>query len=137
MATPRPYFLFPGTAREALTLYQRVFGGQLQLNTFAEFSRNDGPPDDIAHGVLTGPVSLYAADAGADEATFSSTGLMFALLGDGTPAQLHAWFDGLAEGGTVIDPLQERPWGASDGQVIDAFGVKWLLGYEQPAEGED
>ena len=44
-------------------------------------------------------------------------------------------FDGqareaLAEGGEVIDALQERPWGAHDGQVTDRFGVPWLIGYE-------
>lgn len=40
------------------------------------------------------------------------------------------WFARLAEGGAVIDPLAERGWGATDGQVADRFGVRWLIGYE-------
>jgi PhnB protein len=29
-----------------------------------------------------------------------------------------------------VDHLQKRPWGAFDGQVIDRFGLHWLVGYE-------
>jgi len=28
-----------------------------------------------------------------------------------------------------MDELQTRPWGASDGQVIDRYGLHWLIGY--------
>ena len=53
-----------------------------------------------------------------------------ALLGTAEPEVLHRWFDALADGGTVVDPLGPKPWGASDGQVIDRFGLHWLIGYE-------
>jgi PhnB protein len=36
----------------------------------------------------------------------------------------------LSDGGRVVDDLQKRAWGASDGQVIDRFGVHWLIGFE-------
>jgi PhnB protein len=52
MTGPAPYVLFPGTAREALTFYGDVFGCAVQLHTFAEFNRADGPPGAIAHGYL-------------------------------------------------------------------------------------
>lgn len=126
----KPYFLFPGTAREALELYQAVFGGDLQLNTYADFGRTDGPAESIAHGILTGPVSLYAADAGANDDAFSSTGLLFALLGAAEPTVLHEWFEALAASGSVIGALATQSWGATDGQVRDAYGVTWLIGYE-------
>ena len=35
-----PYLSFPGTARQALTFYQAVFGGELVLNTLADFNRD-------------------------------------------------------------------------------------------------
>ncbi len=54
MADPTPYVLSPGTAREALTFYGDVFGCAVQLHTFEEFNRADGPADAIAHGGLTG-----------------------------------------------------------------------------------
>jgi PhnB protein len=130
MPAPTPYLLLPGTAREALTHYQRVFGGTLALSTFAELGREDGPAEAVAHGVLEGPVKLFAADAGTGEAAYSAQGLMHALLGAADAETLTAWFAGLAEGGTIVDDLQARPWGAHDGQVRDRFGVLWLIGYE-------
>ena len=91
MTGPTPYIHFPGTAREALTFYGEVFGGSVQLYTFAEFSRADGPA---------------------------------------APSTLRSWFTRLGEGGRVVDDLQTRPWGASDGQVIDRYGLHWLIGFE-------
>ena len=55
---------------------------------------------------------------------------MLSLLGTASPSVLQGWFKRLSEGGLVVDDLQERPWGASDGQVIDRFGLHWLIGYE-------
>lgn len=130
MPAPTPYLLLPGTAREALELYQRIFGGELALATYGDLERTDGPSIAIAHGMLKGTVDLYASDAAEGEATLSTEGLMVALLGHADPTTLRTWFAALTEGGEVVDPLQRRPWGASDGQVRDRFGVLWLIGYE-------
>ena len=129
------YLWFPGTAREALSSYQRVFGGELELHSYADFGRTDGPPDAIAHGVLDGPVTLFGTDAGPDDTPVSMTGASIALLGTADGETLARWFAQLAEGGTVLDPLQERAWGASDGQVVDRFGLRWLIGFEPEAAG--
>jgi len=125
-----PYLSFPGTAREALTFYQGVFGGELVLHTLADFQRDDGPADAIAHGMLQGPVELFGADAGPDDSPMRLEGVLFSLLGTAEPGTLEAWFAALGDGGRDVDPLQLRPWGAHDGQVTDRFGVRWLVGYE-------
>ena len=131
MTGPTPYLHFPGTAREALTFYGEVFGCAVQLHTFAEFNRADGPADAIAHGYLVGgPVALLGADVAGDEPSFRSEGMMLALLGTATPSTLRDWFSGLSEGGQVVDDLQARPWGAADGQVVDRYGLHWLIGFE-------
>ena len=131
MTAPTPYLTLPGTARDALTFYGEVFGCAVQLHTLEEFNRSDGPAGAIAHGYLTdGPVSLFAADVTGDEVPFRSEGLMLSLLGTADPATLRAWFARLSEGGRVVDDLQQRPWGATDGQVVDRFGLHWLIGFE-------
>jgi len=128
---PTPYILFPGTARQALTFYGDVFGCKVQLHTFQEFNRTDGPADAIAHGGLTnGRVALSGADASGDARPLRFEGIMLALLGTADPSTLRTWFSRLSEGGLVVDDLQKRPWGASDGQVIDRYGVHWLIGFE-------
>ena len=130
MPAPKIYLHLPGTAAEALEYYRGVFGGTVEQHTFAQFERTDGPGAAIAHGVLHGPVELYASDAGEHDEPFSARGFMVALLGAAEPTTLRTWFAALAEGGDVVDPLQRRPWGASDGQVRDRFGLLWLIGYE-------
>ena len=131
MAGLTPYLHFPGTAREALTFYGDVFGGAVVFHTFAEFNRTDGPADAIAHGYLTeGPVSLYGSDVSGDERPFRAEGLMLSLLSTAAPSTLRTWFSRLSEGGRVVDDLQIRPWGASDGQVVDRYGLHWLIGFE-------
>lgn len=131
MTGPPPYFLFPGSAPDALTFYGDVFGCAVQLHTFEEFQRTDGPPHAIAHGYLKeGPVVIYAADATADEPSIRCEGLMFSLLGTAAPSTLRNWFSKLSEGGRVVDALKEREWGDFDGQVIDRYGVHWLIGFE-------
>lgn len=131
MAQPTPYLHLPGTSRAALTYYADVFGGRAELHTFAEFARTDGPPEAIAHGSLVdGPVSLFAADVAGDEAPFRAEGLLLSLLGAAPAPTLRTWFARLADGGRVVDDLQQRPWGAWDGRVVDRFGVPWLIGFE-------
>ncbi len=130
MTWPSPYVHFPGTAREALAFYADVFGCTVVLNTFADFGRDDGPGDAVAHGMLQGPVAMFGADVTGDEPSVRTEGLMFSLLGAGSQSTTRAWFAALADGGRVVDDLQVRPWGASDGQVVDRYGLHWLLGFE-------
>lgn len=134
MSAPTPYLMFPGTARDALEAYAAVFGGEVVVNTYAEFSRTDGPAEAVAHGMLRGPVQLYAADAAEGDASLHVTGLMMSLLGHAEPATLRTWFAALTEAGEVREPLSRRPWGASDGVVTDRFGVTWLIGFEHGSD---
>jgi PhnB protein len=131
MTAPTPYLHLPGTTREALAFYGEVFGCEVQLHDFSEFNRTDGPADAIAHGYLKdGPVALFAADVSGEEPSFRSEGMMLSLLGTAEPATLRDWFSRLSDGGRVVEELQSRPWGASDGQVIDRYGLHWLIGFE-------
>jgi PhnB protein len=128
---PTPYLHFPGTAREALTFYGEVFGCAVELHTFGEFHRTDGPPDAVAHGCLKdGPILLFGADVAGEERPLRCEGMMLSLLGVTDPSSLRNWFSRLSEGGRVVDDLQMRPWGDWDGQVIDRYGLHWLIGFE-------
>ena len=98
------YVSFPGTAREALGFYADVFGGELSLFTYEEFSRSDGPPTPLPRK-LNGAVALAGSDAAAGTSV-RFEGLMLSLLGTAEPAVLHEWFGKLAVGGRVVDPLR-------------------------------
>ena len=49
-----PYLSFRDNARDAMEFYQSVFGGELTVNTFADFQASDDPAekDKIMHGML-------------------------------------------------------------------------------------
>lgn len=130
---PTPYLLLPGTARVALARWQQVFGGEVRIASAADAGRTDGPPEAVAHGELVGAVRVFAADAGPQDTPFAASGVLFALLGTAGPDVLRRWFADLSTDGTVVDDLQERPWGDWDGTVRDAFGVTWLVGFERSA----
>ncbi|WP_343900489.1 VOC family protein [Arthrobacter rhombi] len=130
MASPMIYVSFPGTAREALGFYAEIFGGELSVYTNKEFGNVEAPPEAIAHGELRGTVSVAGSDTSPGGQSVKFEGLMLSLLGTAEPQVLHEWFDKLAVGGQVVAPLEPKPWGASDGQVIDQYGLHWLIGYE-------
>lgn len=129
MTSLTPYIHFPGSAREALLYYQDVFGGTVTLHTNGEMGRRDGDPDAIGHGFLDGPVALFGADADDRNGPFSAEGLMFALLGTTDSSVMTDWFSRLAKDGSIVDELDLRPWGDTDGQVRDKYGVVWLIGF--------
>lgn len=129
MTGPTPYLLFPGNAAEAMQHYRSVFGGDLRMFDYAQFDRHDGPADAIAHATLDGVVQLSGADAGIDDDAVQMGGMFFSLLGTADAPTLTRWFDALAEGGRVIDPLQRRAWGDWDGTLVDRYGIRWLIGY--------
>ncbi len=60
-----PYLNFPGTAREAMTFYQSVFGGTLEVMTFADAGAEGVPdPQQVMHAYLesTSGYVLMASD---------------------------------------------------------------------------
>lgn len=115
MAAPTPYLTFPGTARDALEFYRGVFGGEIELHTFEEFERADGPSDAISRGRLSGPVDLYAADA-AEAPDGSDPG----AVGGGSADAADGPSD--AAGGPVTAPGSQGPAGPS-GLVLSLLGV--------------
>lgn len=40
---------------------------------------------------------------------------------------MSGWFDELAEGGKVGQPLAQQAWGDTYGDVMDKYGIEWLF----------
>ena len=125
-----PYLSFRDTARDAMEFYQSVFGGELTLSTFGEFHASDDPAevDKIMHGQLETPggLVLMGADTPASMELASQTNISVSVSGQDL-AELQGYWDRLAEGGTVLQPFAQAPWGATFGMLNDKFGVPWLI----------
>jgi PhnB protein len=125
-----PYLNFRGQAREAMTFYQSVFGGQLDVMTFGDMGGMGVPEneaDQVMHSALSvsESVQLMGSDVPSHmEGDFPNGSI--SLSGD-DEATLRDWFDRLSDGGTVGVPLEKAPWGDSFGMLTDRFGVSWLV----------
>lgn len=76
------------------------------------------------------PTPYFHFNGTAREALTFYASVFGCSVGAAEPSTLREWFAKLSEGGRVVDDLRARPWGASDGQVIDRFGLPWLIGFE-------
>jgi PhnB protein len=126
-----PYLGFRDNAREAMTFYQSVFGGELTLSTFGEFQASEDPAevDKIMHAMLTtgqGMVLMGADTPNAMGYTPGST-VSVSLSGD-DEAELRGYWDKLSgDGGSVTVPMEQAPWGDIFGMCTDRFGTAWLV----------
>lgn len=130
-----PYLNFRDTAREAMEFYHSIFGGDLQLNTFAELSASDDPAeaDKIMHGMLVTPNGLVVMGADTPNSMdyTPATGFAISLSGD-EEAELQRYWDGLSGGGAIVMPLEKAPWGDTFGMCVDKFGISWMVNIGAP-----
>jgi PhnB protein len=133
-----PHIAFDGTASKAIALYERALGAKTEsLMRFGDAAQmgHPTPPeyrDRIIHAELrVGPGVLMVMDAppGVSVATESNVQVSLDLddLDD-----LARKFEALAAGGKVTLALHDAFWGSRFGMLVDAFGVKWMLGCELP-----
>jgi PhnB protein len=130
MTTLNPYLGFRDNAKEAMTYYQTVFGGELSMSTFGEFhaSEDVDEQDKIMHAMLTTEKGMVLMGADTPNSMDYTPGnnISVSLSGSDEP-ELRGYFDKLADGGTVAMPLEKAPWGDTFGMCKDKFGIDWLV----------
>ena len=122
-----PYITFTGNAREAMEFYQSALGGDLAMNTFADFGSTGPEGDKIMHANLETPdgFTLMASDTppGAEEP--SGNNIAVSLSGD--DEKLRGYWERLTDGANVTMPLEKQVWGDEFGQFTDRFGIQWMI----------
>lgn len=131
-----PYLSFKDSARDAMTFYQTVFGGKLDIHTFKEFQASQDPAEDnlVMHAALEGEngIVFMASDTPQSMEYKTGTNFSMSLSGD-DEATLAGYFDKLSEGGQVTMPLGDSPWGDKFGMLTDKFGVAWMVNVSEPS----
>jgi PhnB protein len=128
-----PYLNFDGNARQALEFYASVFGGDLNLNTFADLGATGSPDADrIMHGQLETDAgyTIMAADVTSDMEYHPISGASVSISGDNADA-LRGYWAKLSQGGTTTMPLEKQSWGDEFGMCVDKFGVPWMVNISQ------
>ncbi|MEN3612390.1 VOC family protein [Plantactinospora sp. ZYX-F-223] len=128
-----PYLSFSGNAREAMEFYQRVFGGNLVLNTFGEFGAEGDQADQVMHAMLEtdSGFTLMGSDVPPEMDFSPGNAITVSLSGDDMD-ELRGYWTVLSEGGIVSVPLERQMWGDEFGACADRFGVPWMVNISPP-----
>ncbi len=123
-----PYLSFSGQARDAMDFYADVLGGTLTSSTFGEYGMTGPEADQIMHAQLETEAgfTLMAADSPPGTDNRPGNNITISLSGDDRDA-LRGWFERLSEGGEVTTALEKQMWGDEFGQLVDRFGIGWLV----------
>lgn len=129
------YLYFGGNCREAMEFYQASLGGELNLMEVKDTPAGVGGfPAGSEHLIMhaelhKGDLSLMASDMLMGKRNPGNQ--IELMLGCSSEAELRTFFDALSQGGKVNQPVHTEFWGDTFGQLVDRFGIGWMLNYSK------
>ncbi|MFJ8112942.1 VOC family protein [Streptomyces sp. NPDC096132] len=137
--TTTTHLNFRGTAREALDFYQSVFGGRTVTVTYKDAGavRNDSEADWVMWGEVAGEGGFHvmAYDVPSQLPWNQGENPFFVSVRGDDTEEIGALWGRLAEGSTVVRPLEPAQWAPLYGMLTDRFGVTWVLDVAAPYNG--
>jgi PhnB protein len=130
---------FRGQAREALTFYHSVFGGDLSLATYADIHSAEHPDqaEHIAFGRVKAPsgFDIMAYDVQPSKGYHPGENAFYITLQGNDADEIKARWDGLANHATaILIPLAPAPFAPLYGMLTDRYGITWIVGAETPED---
>lgn len=129
------YLTFGGNCREAMTFYKKCLGGELTLQTIGESTLIHKMPkamrEYIVHATLTTTGFVLMGTDLMPETGLQKGNSVSLVLHCKNEGDIRMYFDNLANGGTVNQPLKTTYFGSLFADLTDRFGNNWLLNYEQ------
>ncbi|WP_028045840.1 VOC family protein [Cellulomonas sp. URHE0023] len=143
-ATPVAHLNFHGDARAALEFYATAFDGETFVRTYGEFGTPAGLPDSdkVVFGQVSSPAGFtlmaydipgasdtprIAGSARRENGTTVTDQSFFLALSADTLDEATGYWEALAAGSTIVEPLAASAWSAGFGMLTDRFGVTWVL----------
>lgn len=136
-----PYLFFTNTCRDAMTRYQEILGGQLDVMAVADMPEGTEPPpgepnpDLVIHAALAfgdGDLLMASDDPTGDAQGVQGASLNITLADHDEARRI---FDALADGGTVGMPMGATFWSPLFGMCTDRFGVQWMVNVDDGSMG--
>lgn len=132
-----PYVFFTDSTREAMTRYQEILGGQLEILGIDEMPPGEAeqmpfeaPEGFVMHAALTfgdGDLLMASDDPSGDGEGVKGMAINITLDDRDETCRI---FDAFAEGGEIEMPLGETFWSPLFGSCKDRFGVSWMVSFE-------
>lgn len=133
LTTVNAYLMFNGNAREAMTFYKGIFGGELHIVDFSQAPMDvpEEAKNKVMHAsLLNNHLVLMGSDSMMGEVTHGTT--MQLSVNCSSLEEIEHLFSAIAVDGTVTMPLTDQFWGAHFGMVTDKFGFDWMFNYDKP-----
>ena len=91
-------------------------------------AQDPGEANTIMHALLEADngMTLMGADTPNSLEYRPGSNMRISLSGD-NEAALTRYYETLAAGGTIRQPLMKAPWGDTFGMLADKFGVEWMV----------
>ncbi len=125
-----PYIHFQGNCREAMTAYEAIFGGRLEIMTYDQAP--DASDEMKASGLvmhstlhLSGRI-LLASDFPPGLKGDPQQAVTISHIAPSVP-EAKRLFAALSEGGEVIMDYQPTFWSDGFGMLKDRFGTHWMI----------
>jgi len=129
-----PYLIFNGRCEEAVEFYRKAVGAEVQmLMRYKDAPIQAGQPgcppalgDKVIHVRLQigETIVLASDDPTGQERSFQGFSLALIVPNE---AEADRQFNALAEGGRIAMPLAKTFFSPRFGQVVDRFGVSWMV----------
>jgi PhnB protein len=135
------YLSFKGDCEEAFRFYERCLGAQMGPifrygGSPAAEHAPEGWAEKVMHGSVTiGGQTLMGADVGPERYE-AAKGFSLSLHPKAT-ADAERIFRELAEGGSVLMPLEKTFWAERFGMLVDRFGIPWMINCEDTGPAAD
>ncbi len=139
MATTSTYLNFNDTTEEAFNFYKSVFGTEFlgPIVRIGDAPRQEGQPElsaaaknlvmNVALPILGGHILMGTDVSESMGFTVHQGNNFYICLDPDTRAEADSLFAALSEGGKVDVPLEEMFWGDYFGELVDKFGVQWMV----------
>ena len=125
-----PHLNFRGDARAALEHYRSVFRGDLTIATYGDLGGQDpAEAGQVVFGQVFSPdgFRVMAYDVPAARPWSAGEDPFFVSVRGADPAEVTTYWERLADGATVVQPLGPSAWAPLYGMLTDRFGVTWVL----------
>lgn len=139
MTTLNPYIGFAGKCGEAMEFYKQCLGGgELNILTVAGSPIANQCPEAMQgqamHAMLKKDnLVLMGTDMVSPEGYHFGNNIAISVSCS-SESEIRSFFDAFGAGGSVIDALGVKFWGAWFGVVKDKYGIAWMFNFDPNAK---
>lgn len=125
-----PYLIFNGQAQKALDFYSDALGlEQSEVKTYenSPVPHSSEQKNWIMHATLNWKGETLIMLADSPDHKLEKNPNIHLSLNYNDVEEMKIAFDHLSQGGKITMPLEKQFWNATFGQLIDQFGIHWMM----------